>query len=325
MNVQPTHIAEQKSINGKAFPLVLTPDPLTETSFPDFLDWVNQHQIHIRELLVTHGAILFRDFPIDDAEAFEAVLDAAEFVNMPYIGGAAPRQQVTKGRILTANESPPDQPIPFHHEMAQVPQPPAYVFFYCEIASETGGETAIVHSNTVYRRFVEANPEFATKVEALGVKYIRVMPEQDDASSPIGRSWRSTFLAENREMAEAKMRELGTTWRWLEDGNLYTETTVVPAIRVEPRSGMNTFFNSVVAAYTGWTDCRNIPEKAVVCGDGTPVDGRAVLETSRAMDEECVAFPWQPRDLLLIDNSLVMHARRPYTGARRILASIATS
>lgn len=324
MNIHPARIPEQKSINGVAFPLVLSPEGHEEDSHQALLDWVASNQDQLRALMVKHGAILFRGFPIEDAEAFEAVLDAAEFVNMPYIGGAAPRAQVTQGRILTANESPPDQPIPFHHEMAQVPNPPAYVFFYCDIASETGGETAIVHSHTVYRRFVDANPEFAAKVEELGVRYIRVMPDQDDASSPIGRSWRSTFLAEDRETAEDKMRELGTTWRWLEDGNLYTETAVVPAIRVEPRSGMKTFFNSVVAAYTGWTDSRNIPEKAVVCGDGTPVDGDAVFETSRAMNEECVAFPWQRGDMLLIDNSLVMHARRPYTGDRRILASIAT-
>lgn len=324
MSIEATRIPQQKSINGAEFPLVLKPEGGHEMSAASFLNWVADNQTRIRELMVKHGAILFRGFPVDGAAAFEAVLDAAEFVNMPYIGGAAPREQVTQGRILTANESPPDQPIPFHHEMAQVPSPPAYVFFYCDIASETGGETAIVHSHTVYNRFVDANPEFAAKVEELGVKYVRVMPEDDDASSPIGRSWRSTFLADDRATAEDKMRDLGTTWRWLDNGNLYTETAVVPAIRTEPRSGMKTFFNSVVAAYTGWTDSRNIPEKAVVCGDGTPVDGEAVLETSRAMTEEAVAFPWQRGDMLLIDNSLVMHSRRPYTGARRILASIAT-
>ncbi len=324
MQIEATNIAEQKSINGADFPLVLSAAPGSECTQSNFLAWINENQREIRDLMVKHGAILFRGFPVDGAEAFEAVLDAAEFVNMPYVGGAAPREQVTKGRILTANESPPDQPIPFHHEMAQVPNPPAYVFFYCDIAPATGGETAIVHSHRVYERFVAANPEFAAKIEALGVKYIRVMPEQDDATSPIGRSWRSTFLTDERAGAEEKMRSLGTKWRWQDDGTLYTETAVVPAIRTEPRSGMKTFFNSVVAAYTGWTDSRNDPKKAVVCGDDSPVDGEAVIQTGAAMAEECVAFRWQEGDVLLVDNSLVMHSRRPYEGPRRILASIAT-
>ena len=325
MEVQTINLPEQQSVNGVDFPLVLAPNKdATKPSLESTLAWISSIKDELRTLMLKHGAILLRDFPVDGPAEFEAVLDAAEFINMPYVGGAAPREEVTKGRILTANESPPSEPIPFHHEMAQVPAPPAYIFFYCDIASDEGGETAIVHSNRVYERFRAATPSFCAKVEELGVRYVRIMPEEDDASSPIGRSWKSTFLAKTRAEAEEKMRALGTTWRWLDDGNLYTETATIPAIRTEKRSGQKTFFNSMVAAYTGWTDTRNDPKKAVVCGDGSPVDGRGLLATAKAMNEECVAFRWQRGDVLLIDNSLVLHSRRPYRGQRRILASIAT-
>ena len=36
-----------------------------------------------------------------------------------------------------------------------------------------------------------------------------------------------------------------------------------------------------MAAYTGWIDSRNDPTKAVVLGDGTPVDGEAVLDLEK--------------------------------------------
>ncbi len=48
--------------------------------------------------------------------------------------------------VYTANEAPPDQLIPFHHELAQVVNPPQYLFFYCDLPSETGGETALIDS-----------------------------------------------------------------------------------------------------------------------------------------------------------------------------------
>ena len=48
--------------------------------------------------------------------------------------------------VYTANEAPPDQLIPFHHELAQVANPPQYIFFYCDLPSETGGETALIDS-----------------------------------------------------------------------------------------------------------------------------------------------------------------------------------
>ena len=50
---------------------------------------------------------MFRGFPIDNPDAFEKMLDVAEFENMPYVGGAAPRNNVTQRRVFTANESPP--------------------------------------------------------------------------------------------------------------------------------------------------------------------------------------------------------------------------
>ena len=86
---------------------------------------------------------------------------------------------------------------------------------------------------------------------------------------------------------------------------------------------MKTFFNSMVAAFTGWQDSRNTAKEAVVCGGGDPVNEEAVLSTQKAMDQESVAIPWQKGDMLWIDNGLVLHARQPFEGPRRILASIA--
>ena len=207
--------------------------------------------------------------------------------------------------------------------MAQVPNPPAYIFFYCDLPCEIGGETAIAHSNHIYQKFQDVGGEFAQKVEDIGVRYIRIMPEEDDPTSAIGRSWKSTFIAQTKEEAERKMQELGTTWNWLEDGNVRTETATIPAIRTDDRTGMKTFFNSMVAAYTGWTDSRNDPKKSVCCGDGSEVNGEVLTKMAKVLEEESAVIPWQKGDVLLIDNKLVLHSRRPFAGPRKILASIA--
>ncbi len=41
-------------------------------------------------------------------------------------------------------------------------------------------------------------PEFMQQVEEQGVRYIRIMPCEDDPSSAIGRGWKSTFLTDSR-------------------------------------------------------------------------------------------------------------------------------
>lgn len=42
-------------------------------------------------------------------------------------------------------------------------------------------------------------------------------------------------------------------------------------------------------------------------------------------EAEEVAFPWQPGDVLVVDNMLVSHGRRPFSGERRILVAMSES
>lgn len=317
-------IEQQKQVNGRDFPLVvLPPNDQVATDVEQFHAWLaaNKGELHIK--LIEHGAILFREFPVTSADAFEAMLDQTDYQNMPYVGGAAPRTQVTHSRIVTANESPSSEKIPFHHEMAQTPLPPGYIFFYCDKASETGGATSILHSAEICEKFFEINPEFAEKVEKEGVRYIRYMPEVTDTGSAIGRSWKDTFQVTTRDECEAKLQEHGMSWEWQENGDLRTESGILPAIRFDAETQQKTFFNSLIAVYTGWNDSRNIAEKAVVCGDASYMNKAAMEKTVEEMDKLSVNFPWQNGDVLFINNHTVLHARQPFTGERSILASIA--
>lgn len=315
-------IAEDKVFEGRAFPLTWVPAGSARPFAAERLaGWLREHRQQVLHRAMEHGAVLLRGFAVDSALDFDAVVGALGLEEMPYIGGAAVRQVITP-RVFTANESPPSEPIPFHHEMAQVPNPPDYVLFYCEVPATAGGATPIVLSNEIYRFTREHYPAFLERMERLGVRYVRVLPEEDDASSAIGRSWKSTYQVKTREEAEARMRELGTEWEWLEGGNLRTVTATIPAIRQEPRTGKKTFFNSMIAAYTGWVDSRNDPKKAVCMGDGSPVDDEAMDAIAAYMQQACVAFKWEKGDVLLVDNRLTMHSRQPFTPPRRILASV---
>jgi len=321
--IHETRIPEDKEFEGRAFPLTLAAPSASKSTMADLTNWIEGHADELFGRAMAHGAVLFHGFPVDTPDDFSAVVDALALENMPYIGGAAVRTKVAGDKVLTANEAPPSEPIPFHHEMAQVPNPPEYLVFCCDVPPETGGETPIVLSHEVYQFAVEHYPEFMAKVEKLGVRYVRFLPEEDDPTSAIGRSWKSTYQAESRDEAEDRMAELGTEWEWLPNGTLKTTTAVIPAVRTDERTGRKTFFNSMIAAYTGWVDSRNDPKKAIVLGDNSAVDVDAMDGIARFMDDACVKFPWKKGDVLLVDNRLVMHSRSPYTGQRRILASVA--
>lgn len=225
--------------------------------------------------------------------------------------------------------SPPDQPIPFHHELAQLPQPPSYIFFYCDIPTQDGGETPIIDSTAVYRFTKEQHPDFLEKLVAEGARYARTLPATDDPSSPIGRSYQNAFAVASREELDAKLAQRdGCEWYWLEDGSVRVTTEAVPAIRLVGAHCQNhvyqyTFANSVVAAYLGWQDTRNDRFEALTfgkSGDKMPSD---VLESiAKFMEGHRVVYPWRKGDILALNNQLVMHSRNPFSGERRVLASI---
>ena len=195
--VSEIEISESKVFNGEVFPLTFVPKYLELNNLETLTNWVSSNTDQIDELLLKHKAILFRNFNVKDANDFHEVIIATKFQSMDYIGGAAVRTALTS-RVFTANESPASENIPFHHELAQTPSPPTHLLFYCDIPPEKGGETPILISNEVYEYMKVKHPQFIDKLELLGVKYIRILSEEDDPSSAIGRGWKSTFLTDSK-------------------------------------------------------------------------------------------------------------------------------
>lgn len=112
-------IPHQKVYNGVQFPSVLYPNHRNPFPLPILAQAVRNEKPLLDSLLLNSGALLFRGFPVKTASDFNEFVEAFGFEELPYVGGAAPRANIV-GRVFTANESPPDQKIPFHHEMAQV-------------------------------------------------------------------------------------------------------------------------------------------------------------------------------------------------------------
>ncbi|KAJ0008460.1 hypothetical protein Pint_29607 [Pistacia integerrima] len=315
-------IPQQTSYNSISFPSVLSPNPTTVPfSLSLFTEAITTQKQFLDSVLHEAGAVLFRGFDVKTAKDFNDVVEAFGYDELPYVGGAAPRTNVV-GRVFTANESPPDQKIPFHHEMAQVPEFPSKLFFFCEVEPESGGETPIVLSHVVYERMKQRYPEFVEQLEQHGLLYTRVLGEEDDPSSPIGRGWKSTFLTEDKSLAEERAAKLGMKLEWMEDGGVKTIMGPIPAIKYDESRQRKIWFNSMVAAYTGWKDKRNDPVKAVTFGDGKPLPADILYDCLKILEEESLAVPWRKGDVLLIDNWAVLHARRSFNPPRRILASL---
>ena len=209
-----------------------------------------------------------------------------------------------------------------HSEMALVAQPPSRIAFFCDTPSPTGGETSILLSTALYARVAAARPAFVERLRAEGLLYHRVLSEEDDPTSAQGRGWRSTYNAHDHASCEAAMRATGVqAWTWLPDGSLRTTTGPLPAFKQDARTGEQVFMNALTAVFLGWTDTRNYGPDSVRFGAaGDALEEGDVHAVRDAMGELAVDIPWQKGDVMLLDNLRSMHARRPFTPPRRILA-----
>ncbi|QLC25359.1 SyrP protein [Parasphingopyxis algicola] len=310
-------IAGQQHWHDRAFPEIHAQSG--GDALPELL---HSERTAIDASLAGTGAILFRGFGIATAEQFDAAVEAYGAPNFAYDYSLSNAVRINlTPRVFTANEAPPDTSIYLHHEMAQTPLYPSKLFFFCETVAESGGATPICRSDILLERLTAEKPELVDAFAAKGVRYRNVMPDENDASSGQGRSWRATLGVESRNAAEARLRALDYDWEWLDGGALRAITPVLSAVRTLP-DGRAVFFNQLIAAYRGWADSRNDPKRTITFGDGSAIDPGDMALAIAIADELTFDIPWQDGDVALIDNFLVMHGRRPFTGKRRVLASL---
>ena len=239
----------------------------------DLSAYVTANKEDINIALARTGAVLMRGFDVPSVSEFDAAVSAYDEPNFPYKESLSNAVRVNLSeRVFTANEAPPTTSIHLHHEMAQTPIYPSKLFFYCEIAPDTGGATPLCRSDILLNALAKAEPGLVNAFEMLGVKYTNVMPGADDAGSGQGRSWRSTLGVDDRTSAEQRLRALDYVWEWREDDSLRATTPTLPAVR-GIGNGRKSFFNQLIAAFRGWSDSRNDPSKSVTFGDGTPITG----------------------------------------------------
>jgi len=320
--VIPFHVPGRQIYGNSVFPYGVhcTSTTLTRN---DTERWVSEQRKELLKLAAQHGAVLFRDFPLKTAEDFDGFVASLGISNFPYRQSLSNAVRMNRTeRVFSANEAPPEVTILFHHEMAQTPIYPEWILFFCELAALEGGATPICRSDILYERLKECSPQFIVDCEQKGLKYSNVMPEEDDLQSGMGRSWKGTLGVETREAAEGRLSELNYSWQWLDDGSLRATTPALPAVN-EVRPGRKSFFNQLIAAFLGWKDSRNDVSESLRHGDGTRLDRDAVMQAVALAEELAFDLQWQTGDAVLIDNTVVMHARRTFKGPRKVVASLA--
>lgn len=288
----------------------------------DLVGWAAEHVDHIEALLHLHGAVRLRGFKVNGSAHLERLIGAMyrrELIE--YTNRSTPRSQV-RGRIYTSTEYPADAEIPMHNENAYTSSWPSRLFFLCVRPSVSGGQTPVADSRRVLQRL---SPSLIERFERCGVRYVRNYGVLD-------LPWQDVFQTDSHEEVEAFCHQRGIAWTWKSDGGLRTSETC-QATTVHPVTGEKVWFNqahlfhvsSLVAelrdALAAGLALDDLPRNACL-GDGSPIDEGDLADIRAAFAAESVAEPWQAGDVLLLDNVLAAHGRRPFTGERSVLVGM---
>jgi alpha-ketoglutarate-dependent taurine dioxygenase len=304
--------------HGSPLPLVVEPN----VADLDLRLWAASNRALVDELLLKHGAILFRDFGVREAE-LGRVTEAVSGGLLPYDEPSSPRTEVNPN-VYTSTDYPATQSIPLHNELSYSLRWPAKVCFLCVTAPRSGGETPVAYSREVLALI---DPALREEFTRRGVMYVRNYGEG------LGLPWRHVFRTDERAEVEEYCRRAGIEAEWKGDDRLRTRQ-VRPAVLSHPRTGEALWFNQAHAFHVSGLEPAvrrslqslfaddEMPNNAFF-GDGSPIADAAVEEINRAYRRAEVAFPWREGDLLLVENMLAAHGRRPFEGPRKILVAMA--
>ncbi len=298
------------------FPTVIVNDGSVQT-LAQAQQWAAGNAASLKRELSCTGAILFRGFPVTDAESFDTFFSAFDYPNFTYKESLSNAVRINHTEyVFTANEAPKEVEIYLHNEMAQTPVYPSIISLFCENSADEGGATVICRSDVIYDELYKVEPALTEKLATTGVKYTTLMPQEDSPGSGQGRSWRGTLSVENADQAEDKLRSLGYSWQWNEDGSLTAQTKALPAIKTLD-GGRKVFFNQLIAAYRGWQGVKENPNTALCFGDDSALTQHFLDTMVTISDKFSYDLLWQDGDVAIVDNNLAMHGRRPYSGDRK--------
>jgi alpha-ketoglutarate-dependent taurine dioxygenase len=197
------------------------------------------------------------------------------------------------------------------------------LFFYCVTPATTGGETPIADTRKILQGI---RPEVREQFLRKKVRYTR------NFGSDLGLSWQTVFQTDDRAVVEKYCEAAGIEYEWRDHNRLRTRH-VRDAVTTHPITKEPVWFNHAIFFHPHSLD--PVVREALLLityeddlpynssyGDGSAIEQSALDHILSVYDQETVTFPWRAGDILMLDNMLVAHGRKPYTGPRKILVGM---
>jgi alpha-ketoglutarate-dependent taurine dioxygenase len=300
-------------------------------AFPDsaaYLKWIQRVRPILDQLIVKHGAVVLRGFPLVSAEDFDSFVQLFPIFAREYIAGGAPRGKVTEN-VFESTRAAPEFYLHLHQEMAYLPDYPARLAFFCRKPAEEGGETIIADMGEFTRRLP---PHVRERLETHGIRAVRNYGPAGSGLKVVldtrdGIAWDDAFGSADRAQVElaCAARNLQPIWR--DDGGL-TVVAQQRAFATHPVTGEQFYRNIIHTSYLDTTTGKMTHKMegpfatGYTYGDGSPMPLEDAQSLFDVLCELTLMWPWQAGDTMIVDNLQIAHGRNRYRGTRETLVAL---
>ncbi|VEL98326.1 alpha-ketoglutarate-dependent taurine dioxygenase [Alteromonas sp. 76-1] len=288
------------------------------------LNWVNNKKQQLRELLDENGVVLLRGLKFLTGKQFSQALEVIfDEPLLEYKYRSTPRSQL-KGNVFTATEYPASETILQHNESSYSNVWAMRIGFLCMLPPSEGGETPLADSREVLSKI---DADIRQEFEAKKIRYVR---NYGDIDLP----WSEVFQTSDKSSVEQYCRANQIEYEWKENDGLRTYQ-ILPATALHPATGEKLWFNQAHLFHVS-SHAREVKESMLAnfgeenlprntyFGDGTPIDESALEHIREVYEQSLFYFDWQKNDLLLVDNMLYSHGRKPFRGPRKVLVGMSS-
>jgi hypothetical protein len=167
--------------------------------------------------------------------------------------------------------------------------------------------------------------ELRQKFIERGLLYVR------NYYSEIGDNWKEVFRTDQKELVESSCRLLDVECEWVAGSQLRTKMRR-PATLLHPVTGHPLWFNAAHLWHVSGIGARNLAKWRLsfkedfpancYWGDGSPISDEEIRVVRGAFRSEETLVRLGAGEVLVLDNMLFAHGRKPFTGDRALTVAV---
>lgn len=303
------------------------------------------------EALQERGAIVIKG--VEKGQEFEDLIDRLGIVSETVYKGTSPRNPLPgMKKAMSSADIEPWVHIPHHAEMSFLAGPPEVIAFYCvENQVDRGGESMTMDYISLWEHLKsELSEKTIARFSSDRFEYLRKYSEFQSKDISIQKTWVAMFRTNDTKEATVRAEADGYEVSWSHDpspdgdGHVIHLRHSMPPLRKHPQSGQMVFHNHIgVLHHTSFyedlkfsakryndSDMLAAAENLERTANGTDVtwasDGAPVDDVSKAVRDwawsNSVFMDYKAGDVVILDNFRVSHARTPFLGGPRTVATL---